>query len=141
MRYFLLGNTGLRVSELCLGTMTFGEKWGWGDSSEGSQRQLELFAEAGGNFVDTAILYTDGQSEKILGELVAPERDKWVIATKYTFDAGGAGGYQFLWQPPQEHDALGGGQPEASENWLHRPLLSPWLGFHHSDRGGHAWVR
>lgn len=91
MRYFLLGNTGLRVSELCLGTMTFGEKWGWGDSHEGAKRQLELFAEAGGNFVDTAILYTDGQSEKILGELVASERDKWVIATKYTFDAGGPG--------------------------------------------------
>ncbi len=91
MRYYLLGNTGLRVSELCLGTMTFGEKWGWGDSREGSKKQFDLFAGAGGNFVDTASLYTDGQSEKILGELVAPERDKWVIATKYTFDAGGPG--------------------------------------------------
>ncbi len=91
MKYHLLGNTGLRVSELCLGTMTFGETWGWGDSPDGASRQIELFAEAGGNFLDTAILYTDGQSEKIIGEIVAPDRDKWVLATKYTFDSGGPG--------------------------------------------------
>jgi aryl-alcohol dehydrogenase-like predicted oxidoreductase len=90
MKYHLLGNSGLRVSELCLGTMTFGETWGWGDSPDGARRQMQLFAEAGGNFIDTAILYTDGESEKIIGEIVAPNRDKWVIATKYTFNNTGA---------------------------------------------------
>ncbi len=55
MRYKLLDNSGLRVSELCLGTMTFGEEWGWGASKEESRRMFERFAEAGGNFIDTGV--------------------------------------------------------------------------------------
>lgn len=54
MKYKLLGKSGLRVSELCLGTMTFGEDWGWGASHEESKVVFESFAEAGGNFIDTA---------------------------------------------------------------------------------------
>jgi aryl-alcohol dehydrogenase-like predicted oxidoreductase len=86
MRYKLFGRTGLRVSELCLGAMTFGEDWGWGAPKEECARMLDAFAEAGGNFIDTANAYTDGTSERIVGELVAPERERWVLATKYTIN-------------------------------------------------------
>jgi aryl-alcohol dehydrogenase-like predicted oxidoreductase len=86
MRYKLLGKSGLRVSELCLGAMTFGEEWGWGASKEESRRIFEAFAEAGGNFIDTANYYTNGTSEKFVGEFVAPERERFVIATKYTLN-------------------------------------------------------
>jgi aryl-alcohol dehydrogenase-like predicted oxidoreductase len=84
MRYKLLGASGLRVSELALGTMTFGETWGWGASKDGSRKIFEAFAEAGGNFVDTANNYTDGTSEEYVGDLVASDREHFVIATKYT---------------------------------------------------------
>jgi aryl-alcohol dehydrogenase-like predicted oxidoreductase len=84
MRYKLLGKSGLRVSELCLGTMTFGEDWGWGAPKDTSRQIFETFVEAGGNFIDTANLYTNGSSEKIVGELIAPDRDRFVVATKYS---------------------------------------------------------
>jgi len=84
MRYRLLGKSGLRVSEVCLGTMTFGEDWGWGASKEDSQAMFEAFAEAGGNFIDTASNYTNGTSERFVGELIASRRDEFVVATKYT---------------------------------------------------------
>jgi aryl-alcohol dehydrogenase-like predicted oxidoreductase len=84
MRYKLLGRSGLRVSELALGTMTFGEAWGWGAGKEESRRIFEAFAEAGGNFIDTAYNYTDGESERFLGELLRADRDHFVVATKYT---------------------------------------------------------
>jgi aryl-alcohol dehydrogenase-like predicted oxidoreductase len=84
MRYRLLGSTGLRVSELCLGAMTFGEDWGWGASAEDSRKLFERFVEAGGNFIDTANHYTNGTSERIVGELVRRERERFVVATKYT---------------------------------------------------------
>src|SRR5262249_27620431 len=84
MRYRLLGPSGLRVSELALGTMTFGEDWGWGASREESARMFERFAAAGGNFVDTASNYTDGTSERIVGEVIASERDRFVVGTKFT---------------------------------------------------------
>ncbi|MEL4897676.1 aldo/keto reductase [Crocosphaera sp. Alani8] len=84
MQYKLLGKSGLRVSELCLGTMTFGEDWGWGSSLEESQRIYDKFREAGGNFIDTANIYTNGTSEKFLGEFMASHRDEVVLATKYT---------------------------------------------------------
>ena len=84
MKYKLLGQSGLRVSELCLGTMTFGEDWGWGASQDESRVVFEAFAEAGGNFVDTANIYTNGSSEKITGELIGADRDRFVLATKWT---------------------------------------------------------
>ncbi len=89
MRYKLLGNSGLRVSELCLGTMTFGEDWGWGSSKEESRKVYDAFLEAGGNFVDTANIYTNGTSELLLGEFMAGHRDRVVLATKYTNAAPG----------------------------------------------------
>jgi len=84
MRYKLLGRTGLRVSELCLGTMTFGEDWGWGASKEESRAMYDAFLEAGGNFIDTANLYTNGTSEKFLGEFMGADRQRVVLGTKYT---------------------------------------------------------
>ncbi len=89
MRYKLLGNSGLRVSELCLGTMTFGEDWGWGSSPEESRKVYDTFLEAGGNFIDTANVYTNGTSERLLGEFMHGQREHIVLATKYTNAAPG----------------------------------------------------
>ncbi len=86
MRYKLFGRSGLRVSELCLGTMTFGTDWGWGAPREECRRIFNAFVERGGNFIDTANHYTNGSSEKILGELIAGDRDRFVIATKYSLN-------------------------------------------------------
>lgn len=84
MRYQLLGKSGLRVSELCLGTMTFGQTWGWGADKAESQQQVELFAQHGGNFIDTSVNYTDGTSETYIGDIIHADRDYWVVATKYS---------------------------------------------------------
>lgn len=84
MRYKLLGRSGLRVSEMCLGTMTFGEIWGWGASKEESRRIFDAFVEAGGNFIDTANRYTEGTSERYVGEFAGSERGKFVLASKYS---------------------------------------------------------
>lgn len=84
MRYKLLGKSGLRVSELALGTMTFGEDWGWGASKEESQKIFEAYTAAGGNFIDTANRYTEGTAEKFVGDFIAADRDHFVLATKYT---------------------------------------------------------
>jgi aryl-alcohol dehydrogenase-like predicted oxidoreductase len=89
MNYLLLGNSGLRVSEICLGTMTFGEDWGWGASRDDARKLYELFREAGGNFIDTANVYTNGASESLLGEFMAGDRENMVLATKYTNAAPG----------------------------------------------------
>lgn len=85
MRYKLLGKSGLRVSQLCLGTMTFGEDWGWGASKDESRQIFDAFVEAGGNFIDTANGYTDGTSEKIVGDFISSDRERFVVATKYSF--------------------------------------------------------
>ncbi|SFA78042.1 MULTISPECIES: aldo/keto reductase [unclassified Bacillus (in: firmicutes)] len=84
MRYKLLGKSGLRVSELALGTMTFGEDWGFGASKEESKKIFDQFVEAGGNFIDTACNYTNGTSEKFIGEFIQGNREQFVIATKYS---------------------------------------------------------
>jgi aryl-alcohol dehydrogenase-like predicted oxidoreductase len=84
MRYKLLGNSGVRVSELYLGAMTFGENWSIGAARETSQRVFDLYAEAGGNFIDTANNYQDGLSETYLGDFIKTNRDHFVVATKYT---------------------------------------------------------
>jgi aryl-alcohol dehydrogenase-like predicted oxidoreductase len=84
MRYKLLGTSGMRVSELALGTMTFGEDWGWGASKDESRRIFDRFAEAGGNFVDTSNNYTNGTSETFVGEFLSSDRDHFVLATKFS---------------------------------------------------------
>jgi aryl-alcohol dehydrogenase-like predicted oxidoreductase len=84
MNYQLLGRSGLRVSDLCLGTMTFGDDWGWGAAKDESRKIYDAYREAGGNFIDTANIYTNGSSEKLVGEFVAGHREEVVVATKYT---------------------------------------------------------
>ncbi len=86
MKYKLLGRSGLRVSELCLGTMTFGTEWGYGADKDESRKQFYAFLEAGGNFIDTANRYTEGTSERFVGEFVkeSGKKDELVIATKYS---------------------------------------------------------
>jgi hypothetical protein len=84
--YRLLGRSGLRVSPLCLGTMTFGTEWGWGSPKETAHRMLARYLELGGNFVDTADGYTGGTSETLIGEYLADAggRDRVVLATKFS---------------------------------------------------------
>lgn len=86
--YRLLGGSGLRVSPLCLGTMTFGTEWGWGSPRETAFAMMERYLEAGGNFIDTADGYTGGRSEEMIGEYFAERggRDRAVIATKFSFN-------------------------------------------------------
>jgi aryl-alcohol dehydrogenase-like predicted oxidoreductase len=84
MRYRLLGNSGLRVSEAALGTMTFGEDWGWGTAKDEARKVYDAFREAGGNFIDTANIYTNGTSETLLGEFLHGHRQSVVLATKYS---------------------------------------------------------
>ena len=85
--YVTLGRSGLRVSPLCLGAMTFGEDLGWGSSVEESQRIMDRYLELGGNFIDTANFYTKSHSEKIIGDHLGrhpARRDRLVIATKFS---------------------------------------------------------
>ena len=84
--YVTLGRSGLRVSPFCLGTMTFGLDWGWGSSPEDSAAIMDAYIDAGGNFLDTANIYTKGHSEKIIGDHIGKHparRDRAVIATKF----------------------------------------------------------
>src|SRR5262245_53601602 len=89
MRYRLLGNSGLRVSEAALGAMTFGEDWGMGATKVEARKVYDAFREAGGNFIDTANMYTNGTSESFLGEFMQGHRQSVVMATKYTNAAPG----------------------------------------------------
>ncbi|HEY6387592.1 MAG TPA: aldo/keto reductase [Candidatus Acidoferrum sp.] len=84
MRYRLLGNSGLRVSEAALGAMTFGEDWGWGAAKDEARKVYDAFREAGGNFIDTANIYTNGTSELFIGEFMKDHRQSVVLATKYS---------------------------------------------------------
>ncbi len=86
--YYTLGRSGLRVSRLTLGTMTFGTEWGWGADKETARQLFDAFVDAGGNFFDTADLYTNGTSETWLGEFIADRglRDHAVIASKFSYN-------------------------------------------------------
>ncbi|MFD7658954.1 aldo/keto reductase [Actinosynnema sp. NPDC059797] len=82
--YRLLGRSGLRVSPLALGTATFGTEWGWGAGQEDARRLFDLYVERGGNFIDTAVTYTEDSSERMLGEFTRDHREELVLATKYS---------------------------------------------------------
>ncbi|HBN9546014.1 aldo/keto reductase [Pseudomonas sp. GD04087] len=84
MKYVAFGNTGLRVSQVSLGTGNFGTGWGHGADPEVSKSLFNAYAEAGGNFIDTADSYQFGQSEELVGELLKGRREDFVLATKYT---------------------------------------------------------
>ncbi|MHA6203114.1 aldo/keto reductase [Dyella soli] len=87
--YYTLGRSGLRVSRLALGTMTFGEQWGWGAAADTARAMFDRYLAAGGNFIDTADLYTEGASEELLGRFIAETgtRDRVVLATKFSYNA------------------------------------------------------
>ncbi|MFG3524625.1 aldo/keto reductase [Nocardia nova] len=82
--YRLLGRSGLRVSPLALGTMTFGADWGWGAERDEARKLFDDYVSRGGNFIDTASVYTNGSSERLLGEFTRDNRESLVLATKYT---------------------------------------------------------
>lgn len=86
--YYTLGNTGLKVSRLALGTMTFGEDWGWGTDEANARQLFDAYVEAGGNFIDTANLYTNGNSERMVGKFIKDRgiRDRMVITTKFSYN-------------------------------------------------------
>src|SRR5580700_8683170 len=86
--YVTLGRSGLRVSPLCLGAMTFGTEWGFGAEEKPSRDVFDRYMDAGGNFIDTADGYTNGHSEELVGKFVAERklRDQLVLATKFTFN-------------------------------------------------------
>jgi aryl-alcohol dehydrogenase-like predicted oxidoreductase len=84
INYQLLGKTGLRVADLCLGTMTFGDEWGWGATKDEARKIYDYYREQGGNFIDTANVYTNGTSEKFVGKFISGHRNEVVLATKYT---------------------------------------------------------
>jgi aryl-alcohol dehydrogenase-like predicted oxidoreductase len=124
MRYTILGRSGLRVSELCLGTMTFGEDWGFGAPPAECRRQWDAFVAAGGNFIDTANLYTNGSSEKIVGELIAADRERVVLATKYALmtrpgDPNSAGSHRKNLVQAVEASLRRLGTPYIDLLWLH----------------------
>ena len=128
MRYKLLGKSGLRVSELCLGTMTFGEDWGWGASPAESRKVYDTFLEAGGNFIDTANVYTNGTSERLLGEFMHGQRERIVLATKYTNAA-----------PGTDPNAAGNHRKsmvQALEGSLKRGAIRTWVTNLVQDIGG-----
>jgi aryl-alcohol dehydrogenase-like predicted oxidoreductase len=83
MHYTLLGRSGLRVSRFALGTMTFGEGT-WGTNEVVARQILDVFSEAGGNFLDTSNSYTEGRSEQIIGDFLRTQRDAFVVGTKYS---------------------------------------------------------
>ncbi|MBF5000662.1 aldo/keto reductase [Nocardia sp. BSTN01] len=82
--YRLLGRSGLRVSPMALGTMTFGNDWGWGTDKPEARRVFDAYVSRGGNFIDTANQYAGGTAEEWLGEFAATDRESLVLATKYT---------------------------------------------------------
>src|SRR6202049_590336 len=85
MRYRIFGErTGLKVSELALGTGMFGQTWGYGAPPEDVKRIIAAYADAGGNFIDTADNYQHGVSETLIGDVVGPSRDDFVIVSKFT---------------------------------------------------------
>jgi aryl-alcohol dehydrogenase-like predicted oxidoreductase len=84
MRFRQLGRSGLKVAEICLGTMTFGEESGFGADEAECRRVFDAYLAAGGNFIDTANIYTGGTSERMLSRMIAPERARLVLATKYS---------------------------------------------------------
>ena len=84
MKNVIFGTTGLRVSEMCLGTMAFGTSWGFGASRSDSENIVHAFLDSGGNFIDTANVYTDGEAEEIVGDVVKTIRNRVILSTKYS---------------------------------------------------------
>jgi aryl-alcohol dehydrogenase-like predicted oxidoreductase len=126
--YYTLGNSGLRVSRLALGAMTFGTEWGWGADEDAARQLFNTYVDAGGNFVDTADLYTGGTSETWLGKFIEERhlRDRIILTTKFTFNAelgnpnaGGNGRKNIL-------RAVDGSLKRLSTDYIDLYLLHAW---------------
>lgn len=104
MNYYCLGKSGVRVCQLCLGTMTFGTEFGWGNTKKEAEKIFNAYVDLGGNFVDTADMYTQGTSEKMLGEFIAKRklREQLVLTTKFSWNTepgnpnGGGNGRKYM---------------------------------------------
>src|SRR4051795_4862788 len=130
MRNQLLGGSGMRVAEISLGTMTFGqEEWGTQERAVG-QAMFDAYVEAGGNFIDTADRYAAGESERWVGDLVRADRERFVVATKYGLNRQG--------HPTSGHPNAGG---TSRKNMVHAVEGSlRRLGLDHIDLYWmHAW--
>ena len=151
MKFRFLGNTGLRVSELCLGAMTFGKGfYGIGEVEQaGSTALVKRALDAGINFFDTADIYCRGQSEQILGQAFSDlgvNRDEIVIATKVRgpmSDAAseGTGDMNNVGPLAQAYRRFVRGEPQAAGHRPHRPLPNSRLGRAHAARRDHARTR
>ena len=129
MRYKLLGRSGLRVSEVALGTMTFGTDWGWGADKDESRAIFDAYAEAGGNFIDTANRYTNGTSEHFVGDFVGADREHFVVSTKYTLsrdgqDANASGNHRKSLVESLEASLRRLGTDYVDIYWVH--IWDPW---------------
>ena len=128
MEYRRLGGTGLKVSELCLGCMTFGRE----TDEKTAGKILDRFIEVGGNFLDTANVYAAGASEEILGRIVGERRKDLIVATKVRFNAnifmGKTGGSESNRPLARAYYVGGRGQPATAENGLHRSLPGALVG-------------
>ena len=109
MKLRRMGNTGLQVSDLCLGTMNFGMP-DWGIEEKPSIEVIHAYLEAGGNFIDTADVYGGGASEKICAKAIKGNRDKLVLATKGHFPVTRTFG-----EPPVHPNALGSSRRHLTE--------------------------
>jgi aryl-alcohol dehydrogenase-like predicted oxidoreductase len=128
MHYYALGHSGLKVSRLALGAMTFGDDWGWGADEKNSRALFDTYLAAGGNFIDTADLYTNGNSERLLGKFIKETgtRDRVVLATKFSYNgqpgnpnAGGNGRKNIL-------RAVEGSLRRLETDYLDLYLLHTW---------------
>lgn len=135
--YITLGRSGLRVSPLCLGAMTFGEDLGFGASVAESEAVLDRYIELGGNFIDTANGYNKGHSEKIIGDHISHDRekrDRLVIATKFSANLYPGGSERRGFQSKSDYCRVRTVAATAA-NGLHRSLLAAQLGQTYADRG------
>ena len=137
MKYRKLGNTGLIVSEVALGTMQFGGKMNMGNlGQEDTTRMVKLALDRGINFIDTADVYSLGESETLLGNALKGIRQEIVLATKVRLPMGEQ--LQPQRRDPREHHARGGGQPAAAADRLHRPVPGARMGQQHAAGGDPA---
>ncbi|MEM6520953.1 MAG: aldo/keto reductase, partial [Cyanobacteria bacterium P01_C01_bin.70] len=128
MDYYTLSNTGLKVSRLALSTMTFGDDWGWGTDEANARQLFDTYLAAGGNFIDTADMYTNGNSERMLGKFVkeSGSRDRIIIITKFSYNAesgnpnaGGNGRKNIL-------RAVEGSLERLGNDYIDVYMLHPW---------------